>query len=1215
MLPRSLPPSVRARGVTAVLGPTNTGKTHLAIERMLGHGAGLIGLPLRLLAREVYQRLVDRSSVDAVALVTGEEKIKPPGARYWVATVEAMPRDLDVPFVAIDEIQLAADRDRGHVFTDRLLNMRGSAETLLIGASTMKPLIEQLMPGVHVVTRPRLSQLSFAGEKKITRLPPRSAIVAFSAEEVYAIAELIRRQRGGAAVVLGALSPRTRNAQVAMYQSGDVDFLIATDAIGMGLNLDVNHVAFAADRKFDGAMHRRLIPAEFGQIAGRAGRHLRDGSFGTTGRCDPFEPELVELLEDHRFDPVRVLQWRNPDLDFASVAALMASLERTPTEAGLTRAIPADDVVSLDIVARDAELAGYAVGRAAVERLWDVCQVPDYRKVAPAAHAELVATIFRQLMRDGELSEDWFARRVGEVDRSDGDIDTLSARIAQVRTWTFVANRPDWLRVPEHWQRITRQVEDRLSDALHERLAQRFVDRRTSVLMRRLRENAMLEAEITAAGDVLVEGHPIGRLQGFQFAPDPQAGGPEAKALRNAALKALAGELETRAARLAGASDEAFVLANDGSLRWQGEVIAKLTAGDKVLEPRLRLVADEQLTGPARDQVQTRIDAWIKAHVERQLGPLLRLESPEGLSGIARGIGFQIAEALGVLERSRVADDMKHLDQEGRGSLRNFGVRFGAYHLTVPALLKPAPRGLAAQLWALKLGGPEVKGLDDILHLAASGRTSMPVDKDVPKGLYRAAGFRVCGERAVRVDILERLADLIRPAIHYRPGATPGSPPPGAADGEGFVVTTAMTSLCGCAGDDFASILRSLGYVVDRRAGPAITVPLLAAAATAPVAVAVAAVEAVAEVAPDDPAAAAAGGDSAPHSDVMSATATETVELTAVSDAADSAAVAAEGEGADAGAAPAAPEAVEAAPAEAVSAEAAFAEVVPAEVAPGEVPSAEAAPAGTLSELPVAAASSTDVAPGPDEPAAEPSADGVADPSEASGDGAEASADVVAPVDIPLIEVWRQHRHQGGQRPANRGRAPNRAAPAEGEPRPPRRDDRGRGDRRPDRPPGDRGPRPATVPGEVVAGAAPEPQAPRPPRRDFNRPDTPAGDGPRSDRPGSDRLGSDRQGGDRPGGDRAGGDRPGARSGFRGGGGGGKPGGSGRPGGGPRPEGGSRYEGKGGGRGDRGDRQDRSSWQDPADRPSRDKAPDPNSPFAKLLALKAALEAKQGGKG
>ncbi|HSP24153.1 MAG TPA: helicase-related protein, partial [Saliniramus sp.] len=377
----SLPPQARSRGVTAVLGPTNTGKTHLAIERMLGHSSGMIGLPLRLLAREVYGRVVDRVGPQAVALITGEEKIKPKHARYWICTVEAMPRDLDLAFVALDEVQLAADLDRGHVFTDRLLNQRGREETLLIGAGTMKPLIEALMPGVHVTSRPRLSQLTFSGEKKVSRLPPRTAIVAFSAEEVYAIAELIRRQRGGAAVVLGALSPRTRNAQVARYQSGDVDYLVATDAIGMGLNLDVDHVAFAADRKFDGFRFRNLFPAEVGQIAGRAGRHLSDGTFGTTGRCDPFETELVAAVEAHAFEPVRIIQWRNPDLDFSSIEALQSSLDVVPRETGLTRAPIGEDIAALEICARDPELRGYAKGKAAVERLWEVCQVPDYRKV------------------------------------------------------------------------------------------------------------------------------------------------------------------------------------------------------------------------------------------------------------------------------------------------------------------------------------------------------------------------------------------------------------------------------------------------------------------------------------------------------------------------------------------------------------------------------------------------------------------------------------------------------------------------------------------------------------------------------------------------------------------------------------------------------------------------------------------------------------------
>jgi len=844
----SLPPAMRARGVTAILGPTNTGKTHLAIERMLGHPSGMIGLPLRLLAREVYGRVVDKVGAPAVALITGEEKIKPPGARYWICTVEAMPRDIDVSFVAIDEIQLAADFDRGHVFTDRILNLRGYAETMLIGADTMRARIEELIPGVNITSRPRLSQLTFAGEKKISRLPRRSAIVAFSAEEVYAIAELIRRQSGGAAVVLGALSPRTRNAQVALFQSGDVDYLIATDAVGMGLNLDVDHVAFAGDRKFDGTKFRRLLPAEFGQIAGRAGRHLRDGTFGSTGRCPGFEPELVEALEAHRFEQMPMLQWRNTVLDFSSVSALLNSLDRVPTEPGLTRAPLADDLRSLEAAARDPEVKSLAIGQNNVERLWEVCQVPDYRKVSPQAHADLVNTLYTFLRQRGRVPDDWFKRQIAEIDRTDGDIDTLSARIAQVRTWTFVANRNDWLRDPLHWQEVTRQVEDGLSDALHERLAQRFVDRRTSVLMRRLRENAMLEAEITATGDVLVEAHPVGRLIGFQFIPESDNGTTEGKALRAAALKALASEFSNRATRVSNAVDDAFALSNDGSLRFLGEPIAKLSAGEKILEPRLRILADEHLEGASRELVQTRIDLWIKAHVEKLLGPLLKLEAAETLTGIARGIAFQTAESLGVLDRTRVADDLKTLDQDQRAALRSLGVRFGAYHLTVPTLLKPAPRSLACQLWALKEGGAEITGLDDILHLAASGRTSIPVNEEAPKALYRAAGFRVCGTRAVRVDILERLADLIRPAIQYRPGVTVGEPPAGAADGDAFVPTIAMTSLCGCAGEDFASILRSLGYVMERRTGPAITKELAKPASMEPISAA----STEAAVAPDD---------------------------------------------------------------------------------------------------------------------------------------------------------------------------------------------------------------------------------------------------------------------------------------------------------------------------------------------------------------------------
>ena len=809
---------VRGAGVTAVLGPTNTGKTHLAIERMLAHSSGLIGLPLRLLAREVYNKVAARAGAANVALITGEEKIKPPNARYWVSTVEAMPRDLDVAFLAVDEIQLGADFERGHVFTDRILNMRAREETLILGAATMRGIVEKLLPGANIVSRPRLSMLTYAGEKKITRLPSRSAVVAFSAAEVYAIAELIRRQRGGAAVVLGALSPRTRNAQVAMYQSGDVDYLVATDAIGMGLNLDVDHVAFASDRKFDGYQFRKLNPAELGQIAGRAGRATRDGTFGTTGRCDPFDQDLVHALESHTFDPVRMLQWRNSAIDFTSLGALQASLAMPPQEQGLTRAPTGEDILVLEHAARDDDVKALATSAAAIERLWDACQVPDYRKIAPATHAELVVTLYGFLLREGNIPTDWFARQLAQADRTDGDIDTLSNRIAHVRTWTYVANRPDWLADPEHWQGVARTIEDKLSDALHERLAERFVDRRTSVLMRRLRENAMLETQIGKSGDVTVEGHVIGRLDGFMFAPDASAAGSEAKALNAAAQKVLAGEIEARATKLSQASSDQIVLANDGAIRWTGELVGKLVAGDDTLRPRVRIVADEHLTGPARELVQNRLDLWLKNHIEKLLAPLFSLSAAEDVTGMGRGVAFQVVESLGVLERQKVAEEVKGLDQPSRATLRKYGVRFGAYHIYLPALLKPAPRALATQLHALKHEGPDAHGVTELLHLAASGRTSIPVDKDTPKALYRLSGYRICGDRAVRVDILERLADLIRPALSWREGVSPK--PDGAFDGRSFTVTGAMTSLTGASGEDFASILRSLGYRMDRKPKP-----------------------------------------------------------------------------------------------------------------------------------------------------------------------------------------------------------------------------------------------------------------------------------------------------------------------------------------------------------------------------------------------------------
>lgn len=809
----SQPMILSGRSVIAVLGPTNTGKTHYAIERMVAHGSGMIGLPLRLLAREVYTRLVERVGAAHVALITGEEKITPPNARFSVCTVEALPRETKVAFVAIDEIQLAGDLERGHIFTDRLLHLRGREETLLLGSATMKPILQHLLPGITVIERPRLSQLFYAGEKKITRLPQRTAIVAFSADEVYSIAELIRRQRGGAAVVLGALSPRTRNAQVGLYQSGDVEYLVATDAIGMGLNLDVDHVAFAQDRKFDGYQFRNLNPGELGQIAGRAGRHLKDGTFGVTGRVDPFEPELVERLQSHHFDPVKVLQWRTAQFDFSSIANLRRSLDAAPKVAGLVRALPAIDQQALDYLARYPEVQDLASSPNRVSLLWDACALPDYRRITPAQHADLILTLYSDLARHGSVNEDFMAEQVHRSDRTDGEIDTLSARIAQIRTWTYVSNRPGWLADPTHWQEKTREIEDRLSDALHERLTKRFVDRRTSVLMKRLRENGMLEAEISVNGDVFVEGHHVGQLSGFRFTPISGTEGPDAKAVQTAAQKALGLEFEARAARLHASGNGDLALSSDGLVRWLGDPVARLTGSDHIMRPRILLLADEPLSGNARDHVVARIERFVNHHISTILKPLDDLSRAEDLQGLSKGLAFQLVEGLGILFRRDVTEEVKSLDQDARASMRRYGVRFGAYHIFMPALLKPAPAELITLLWALKNDGLDKPGYGDLIPVLAAGRTSVVTDPSFERNFYKLAGFRFLGKRAVRIDILERLADLIRPLLQWKPGTTPR--PDGAYDGRRFTTTTAMLSILGATPDDMEEILKGLGYRAD----------------------------------------------------------------------------------------------------------------------------------------------------------------------------------------------------------------------------------------------------------------------------------------------------------------------------------------------------------------------------------------------------------------
>lgn len=779
--------------LVAVLGPTNTGKTHLAVERMLGHQSGMIGLPLRLLAREIYDRIVKLRGARAVALITGEEKIVPPRPQYFVCTVEAMPLSVEVEFLAVDEIQLCADPERGHVFTHRLLHARGTRETMLLGAGTMAPLVRRLLPHAEIQTRDRFSTLSYAGPKKLTRLPRRSAVVAFSADQVYAIAELIRRQRGGAAVVMGSLSPRTRNAQVALYQSGEVDFLVATDAIGMGLNMDVDHVAFAGLRKFDGRRSRFLYPQEIGQIAGRAGRYQKNGTFGVTGEAEDMDPDLVEAVENHHFEPVSGAEWRNSKLDFSSLPALMKSLAQAPDREGLKLAREALDEITLRQLAEDPDVARRTRDKTNLMRLWDVCQTPDFRKTATDEHVRLVKDFFFQLTGGRRrIAEDWIARQYAHLDRIDGEIDALAQRLASVRTLAYVANRPDWLHDAAGWQGRTRQLEDRLSDTLHEKLMARFVDRRTSALMRALNVREEMLAGVAADGAVTVEGHYVGRLSGVRFEPAEGQTVLETKALRAAANHAVAPEIAKRLGRLAAEPDEAFSLSPDGMVLWRGEA-AGVIAGGEPFSPRVRLLG-ELGHDAARQRAQRRLEAFVAAEAARRLSPLRRLESAlaDGkVKGLARGLAYRLVEAGGVLDRAEVREETRALSQVERRVLRGLGVRIGAFSLFMPGLLKPEARALAQAIAArMRPDWRPVAGAVVALPEGIAART------------LSAHGLRAVRGLAVPVEQLERLDELLRGA---------------ARQGAGVLLSDQAREELGWSRREAETILRGLGFAPANR--------------------------------------------------------------------------------------------------------------------------------------------------------------------------------------------------------------------------------------------------------------------------------------------------------------------------------------------------------------------------------------------------------------
>ena len=786
--------------LVAVLGPTNTGKTHLAVERMLAHSSGMIGLPLRLLAREIYDRIVKARGAKCVALITGEEKIVPAHPQYFVCTVEAMPLDRKVEFLAVDEIQLAADPERGHVFTHRLMHARGLSETMLMGAATMAPLVRRLCPNAEIQFRERLSTLSYAGPKKLTRLPRRSAIVAFSAEAVYAIAELIRRHRGGAAVVMGSLSPRTRNAQVGLFQSGEVDFLVATDAIGMGLNMDVDHVAFAGLRKFDGRRTRGLQSQEIGQIAGRAGRFRRDGSFGVTGDAPDLDSDVVAGIEGHVFPNVHAAEWRNPDLDFSSLSSLIRSLAAPPPREGLRLSEEAQDETTLRQLSADELVVRRTRDRANLKRLWEACQTPDFRKTTQEEHTRLIGGLFEHLTQgDRRVPEEWMQGQFSALDRDDGDIDALQSRLARVRTLAYIANRSNWLADPQGWQGRARALEDRLSDTLHQSLMQRFVDRRTSTLLRSLHQHAgPILGGIAADGAVTVEGHVVGRLTGVHFEPVRGETALEARALRGAVERAVAPEVARRLGELASESDDAFSLGENGVVAWRG-IAAGEIAGGAPFKPRVRLIG-EFGADAARERAARRLEAFVAGEASRRLAPLKHLTeaiADSRLRGLARGVASQLVERFGVLDRRRAEEHIQALSRSERRVLKTFGVRFGAFSLYLPGLLTLEAQEIGAVF--AELAAPRWRP-------APEGPSILPHPVPPPEALGLRGLAAVAG-LAIPVLTLERFDALAREAPSERPDIV--------------ALTADLLDAVGWTAAQADAILRAIGFVRVKRTDPA----------------------------------------------------------------------------------------------------------------------------------------------------------------------------------------------------------------------------------------------------------------------------------------------------------------------------------------------------------------------------------------------------------
>jgi len=777
--------------ITAVLGPTNTGKTHLAVETMLEYNSGIIGFPLRLLAREIFDKCVSKVGLDKVALITGEEKIIPKNPKYYICTVESMPQNIFVDFVAVDEVQMCIDHERGHIFTERLLSARGDKLTMFLGSHSMKNIISSLIDNVEFVNRERFSKLTYSGYKKISRLNPKTALIAFSIDEVYAIAELVRRQKGGAAIIMGSLSPKTRNSQVDLYQSGDANFLVATDAIGMGINMDINNVSFSSLKKFDGKKTRRLKLSEISQIAGRAGRHVNDGNFGTTGQCENLSADEIEKLENHSLNNINTIFWRNSELNFNNLQSLIYSLEKKPNNELLKRIFECEDEKVLKFLVKDQEIVKKVASKDFLKIFWECCQIPDFSKKSYGKHIEIVKKVFDFLSsKSKKVSNEYMKLQLKDIDRYDGNIDTLSNRISSVRTWSYVANKKNWTDNSDFWIERAKNIEDKLSDKLHEELTKSFIDKRISVLSRSLKQDIILGTEIKNGDEVVIDNQYIGKLKGLRLDLDLKSGSlkTDIKSLKKAARQAIVPELMRRVNKIV--KENSIDLKNDHKIYWNDNPIGRITPGKNYLTPNIELIADEALDLESKNKIKSNLEKKLYLLITTELSDLVKLSKLNFKNNYVRALCYQLFENNGVVKRDSIKQIIKNISKENRPDLRKAGIKIGRYHIFLPKMLKPGAVNLRIILW--KLYFPK----DQTYSIPKSGLNFLNKENKENKKFLLICGFENFNNFYVRVDILERLflkiLDTTKDGI--------------------FKIDSDMINLIGCSKDNFYKLLELMNY-------------------------------------------------------------------------------------------------------------------------------------------------------------------------------------------------------------------------------------------------------------------------------------------------------------------------------------------------------------------------------------------------------------------